>query len=404
MPCRQTVSNSTANPTSYDGRGGRRGCINPCHLLRFGELIRIIGVLLTVMLALGAESGVSHAAPSDETIAERVKTAVDDHIIPRLGALQSAMAELETAVNAHCNSPSASNQSDVRMHFGNAVEAWAAVEFLRFGPLVKDNRAQRISFWPDPRGIVRRQIRRLLAAKDPALSQEGALANQSVAVQGLTALQVLFRTTGVLAGAQAGEEDAAFACSLSGAIAANLTSIAKEVVADWSGTDGWRRRILSPGPSNEVYKNQIEAVSEIVRSLLTGFQIVRDREIVVLQAAAFADGKLSRLPYQRAGLAKRYLLAGVGSLCQLRSKLRLEEWAPADQPWIKGWLVQACRALINLSGDLEIPAKQEDLPGKLNKRQLRQLKFFANGMRQLVGRHIVPSAGLTIGFNELDGD
>ena len=37
-------------------------------------------------------------------------------------------------------------------------------------------------------------------------------------------------------------------------------------------------------------------------------------------------------------------------------------------------------------------------------RELRMVRFHVEGIRKLVGREIAPLAGLTIGFNELDGD
>jgi hypothetical protein len=35
---------------------------------------------------------------------------------------------------------------------------------------------------------------------------------------------------------------------------------------------------------------------------------------------------------------------------------------------------------------------------------LRFLRFHVEGIRKLIGRELAPRAGLTIGFNELDGD
>ena len=47
-------------------------------------------------------------------------------------------------------------------------------------------------------------------------------------------------------------------------------------------------------------------------------------------------------------------------------------------------------------------AQAKDNPDRA--RQLRMLRFHVEGIRKLTGRELAPLAGLTIGFNELDGD
>jgi predicted lipoprotein len=47
-------------------------------------------------------------------------------------------------------------------------------------------------------------------------------------------------------------------------------------------------------------------------------------------------------------------------------------------------------------------AEGQDPPER--ERKLRFLRFQVDGIRKLIGRKIAPVAGLTIGFNELDGD
>src|SRR3546814_13930813 len=48
----------------------------------------------------------------------------------------------------------------------NAMDAWTAVQHLRFGPSLLFLRYDRIEFWPDKRGVVRRHLSQLLSEQD----------------------------------------------------------------------------------------------------------------------------------------------------------------------------------------------------------------------------------------------
>ena len=47
-------------------------------------------------------------------------------------------------------------------------------------------------------------------------------------------------------------------------------------------------------------------------------------------------------------------------------------------------------------------SRAKDNPDRAH--ELRMVRFHVEGIRKLIGREIAPLAGLTIGFNELDGD
>src|SRR3546814_4200550 len=106
-------------------------------------------------------------------------------------------------------------------------------EFLRFGPLVAANRYERIYFWPDPRGITLRQVQGLLGQADGSMPDAAGLATQSVALQGLPALEyVLYGKAGLLAASEAqatdsgkaNAENKTRACAYATAVAGNPRS------------------------------------------------------------------------------------------------------------------------------------------------------------------------------------
>jgi len=74
---------------------------------------------------------------------------------------EQASARLAQNLHTWCVSPDAPGQNRVREDFVHTVESWAGIEFLRFGPLSEANRFERIFFWPDPRGVMLRQVQAL---------------------------------------------------------------------------------------------------------------------------------------------------------------------------------------------------------------------------------------------------
>src|SRR3546814_13295273 len=71
------------------------------------------------------------------------------------------------------------------------MDAWTAVQHLRFGPSLLFLRYDRIEFWPDKRGVVRRHLSQLLSEQDAEALQLRPFANGSVAVQGFPGLERL---------------------------------------------------------------------------------------------------------------------------------------------------------------------------------------------------------------------
>src|SRR3546814_15047315 len=91
---------------------------------------------------------------------------------------------------------------------------------LRFGPSLLFLRYDRIEFWPDKRGVVRRHLSQLLSGQDAEALQPRTFANGSVAVQGFPALERLLFDS---------DDDTwamPFGCDVVRAIGTNLKSIA----------------------------------------------------------------------------------------------------------------------------------------------------------------------------------
>lgn len=333
-----------------------------------------------------------------------VAAAIDQHINPSYAALQKDAQSLHDELAEWCASGGGSgpHRDAVHRSFRTVIGSWAAVSYLRFGPARKHSRQQRLAFFPDPRGVTARQLGAALKRKDPALLEPGALASQSAALQGLPALEALLFE-------RDGQEAATlepYPCSLALAVSANVVALSRELADEWTGDEGWRTLMTSPGPDNPVYKNDEEAASELVKALLTGLQIVRDQGFEAMLQAAEKGRTRMGLAFERSGHAREFLLKTTRSCAGLVDGLRLGDFVRATPAttWMDRWIKNALRNLqddieampMTVAGVSETPAKGPNL--------VRRGRFYSNGLRQIIGRQVAPTAGLTLGFNELDGD
>jgi predicted lipoprotein len=220
-------------------------------------------------------------------------------------------------------------------------------------------------------------------------------------VQGLTVLEALMTDNAHPLGAD--DEEGRYRCKLAVSVARNLAGIAHAVLGEWSGDDGWRSRMLHAGADSPTYRSAAEPPAEFARALITGLQLIQDREVTPLATAQETPGKPARLPFARSGLNARYVSAWVASLKELYGSLGLADAAPKDKAWIPKWIITAFgRLAVDAPAALKEDAGAKD--PRERERDLRMLRFHVEGIRKLVGRELAPAAGLTLGFNELDGD
>ena len=353
--------------------------------------------LIAAALAAWASAAAADASSPFPDLTARL---IDSYLIPRFSELDAATRALADDLEAGC----AGNKERLkaaRADFDRTVIAWGRMEFLRFGPMSQTGRPERFDFWPDPRGFTDRQLRLLITIRDPAALDPATLEKKSVAVQGLTVLEALMTDNAHPLGAD--DEEGRYRCKLAVSVAHNLAGISHAVLTEWSGDDGWRSRMLHAGAASPIYRSEAEPPAEFARALITGLQLIQDREVTPLVTAQATPDKPARLPFTRSGLSARYVVSGIASAQALYEALGIAGSAPKDKAWIPKWITTAFGRLA-----ADAPAALKEGAGakdpKERERDLRMLRFHVEGIRKLVGRELAPAAGLTLGFNELDGD
>jgi len=347
--------------------------------------------LLAAVLILAGLSA-AHAA---DGVGSRVSTAF---VAPTVEALSTASERLDADIAGLCAAPDEAALKTARAAFGIVVADWGRASVLRFGPLVSDNRFERLFFWPDPRGIALKQVQGLLAEKDPQ-AIAGGVSGKSAALQGLPALEfALFGT-----GAEALATGDTYRCEFASAIARNIAGLAADIRDGWSPDMPFAKSFATPAPDGEPYRSEAEVHGEIVKALSTALQFVRAAELLppLGEEAKKANGR--RAPFWRSRLTVPLISAQAAGVLDLLEAAGYEETLPEDSRYIAGSirfeLSNAVRVLGQVQADPEGAFSSEPDRGRFVFAELA-----LHHASELITRDLAAALGLTMGFNALDGD
>ena len=126
---------------------------------------------------------------ADELERKVMQSTLDGYVSPKYAQLAEAAVKLENSVEELCSAPGEDQLKAARANFRETVIAWSEIEWFRFGPIVRENRVERILFFPDRKGTGLRQVQSALAKEDQTVLELSSLQKKSVALQGLGALE-----------------------------------------------------------------------------------------------------------------------------------------------------------------------------------------------------------------------
>lgn len=327
---------------------------------------------------------------------------ISGFIEPATGDFASAASRLPATVEAVCSQNSAENRQAVKAAFSEAVDRFARIHFLRFGPLLEDDRLSRLSFLPDPRGIAQRQIRKIYAARDESVLSAASLRDKSVAVQSLTAFELIAfdKSANLVLGAEGVDHD--FTCRYAQAIAENAAEIAADVAADWADPEGYRQLLLTGGEDNVRYQSAKEAFETVYNSFTTALTIVKDQDLLPAIGSAAEKAKPRRFPYSRSGNSVTYMSAELDGLRAAVFSMSLKDLMSADDQWTLDTLGFEFRNAEGYLAKLTPPLRTtfgED--GSYNMASALVINIEAiQSLLQGIGGAL----DLSGGFNALDGD
>ncbi len=365
---------------------------------------RLLKNLIVVLAGFYSCSVPIPASALDEAGAQRiVESAVDGYILPSLEDFRQEAVRLNSDTARFCQTRTAEAFDRLRLQFKPLAESYARISFLTFGPLLDENRFERLAYWPDRKGIGLRQVQKILADGDKTVISVASLQNKSVAVQGLLALEFLLfgsPSEQLLAGP---DEQTDFLCGYAQAISSNIQDISRALSDDWNGPDGFAALLKAPSEQNAAYRNEKEAAAEILAALATGTQTVRRRMVDDVIGSEPGRAKPKRALFWRSGNALPVLTARSDGLHDYYRALNLADFLGEETAWIDGSVNfefrNAKRAIGSLSPDGYLRLKDPGIHAKFV-----YLGIVLDGLNDLVAGHIFDALSLTAGFNALDGD
>ncbi|MCB9993214.1 MAG: hypothetical protein H6873_06115 [Hyphomicrobiaceae bacterium] len=316
-----------------------------------------------------------------------------DRLAAEAGLMQQTMTSL-------CAAPDAAGLDRARTQFGALVDAWSRIEFVRFGPILTDNRLERILFFPDPRGLGLRQVQAILSGEDETATSLESLRAKSVATQGLTSLEyVLFGDAGDTLTTANGD----FACRYAKTIAAAIVATAGEVLADWEAPDSLASELEDPEDDNADFRSPREVLNEFIGVMVHGLENIRDARLSMLVSET-GDVNPRIALFYRSGLTMRALTADVAGLRTMLLTSGIESLMPEDQRWEVGSVDFEMQNFLRTAGEIaDLPldqvARDDDGQGKV-----RYLVIVTNSLQRLVVEQLAAELGLAAGFSALDGD
>lgn len=354
-------------------------------------------LLLVLVLALSAMPVAAAEKPTAEQV---VSLAITEAIRPGFAHYAETTTALQGDIGGLCGAPSETGLGTVRDAFKATVTAWSRIELYRLGPLMTENRYDKILFWPDRKGIALKQVQAILAAPDLDAADPTKLASKSVAVQGLGALEFLLFGTGA---EQLATPEGDFRCHYALAISTLLSGTAAQLSAEWSDPEGISKRLLAPSASDADYRSFREVAEALTGLMAHGTEAIRDQRLLPFLGSNGAAPKPKSALFWRSGMTVPSIIANFEGLQALLEKSRIAEATSEDQLWVGNSAAfefgNAARA-----GKVVTEPIEQALADPRQKKALDYLVIVTQSLDTILGENLAAALGLSVGFSSLDGD
>lgn len=310
------------------------------------------------------------AAPAQATDYKAIAAgAARGHILPAYERLSRATAAFAAETGKGC-----ADVAGLRRSYAAAVLAWQGAQHLRFGPADWFDRAARFALWPDTRNVVGRQLAEILAKRElPDFK------TASIAVQGLTALErVLWDDNGrKLADA--------FACRWTGAVAAHLAAMARDIESDWR-----EDRFFATRPP-------VESARDVFKALHLAVELVADHKLARPLGPNAANARPRLAEHWRSHLSGPAVATNLDAAVDIFASI-----APfVTDTRLAEDIARRLDAARDRAKPLDLDAGWANLairPG------IETLRKDLLALKEILGTRLAADLDLPLGFNGLDGD
>ena len=357
--------------------------------------------LTAVFPAVAQEgSALSPRVVNEAAVPAVMAKAVDDFIIPGYRNLTEKTAAATQATAKLCAAPSQATVDGARVAFSEMVGAWSAIEVVRLGPALEQNRFERCLFYPDRKSTGLKQVQAIVSKHDESATDEAKLKGKSVAAQGLGALEYVLYGTGA---DSLLNKDGDFRCRYGLAITKNLDTIANEFLAAWQKPDGIQAAWKHPGPDNPEFRDNREAATELLGILVHGVETVKDQRLKPFYESKDDKGHPKLAIYWRSGNTMPSIAANVRGLKTLFDVADMQSLLPEDSRSVAGSADFVFKSVIGMAGNIDGPIDQA-LEDKDKRAKLAFLSLNTNDLLDRLNKDFGGAIGLGAGFSFADGD
>lgn len=361
---------------------------------------------LALVLIFGS-AGSLRAEPTPDDYRKLNMALIERHVVPRYKALATATAAMSGNAEAFCKAPDAAGLASFKAAFLKSVDAWQAIQHVRFGPVDLFMRSMRMAFWPDPRDTAGRQLEQVLAKRDKTAIDPKGFADHSVAVQGFPALERLLYDDGADKALLARDDSGAFRCGFARAVGQNLKTVAADLVREW--TEGGKpfAKLIADGNADP-YRTPKEATLELFKSLHTAVELVADHK---LKKPLGPVAKRAR-PKLAESWRSKHSLANVRANLAAAEAMYLGEGEDGFSAFVKNvagkkelddLLRRAFAQARETAASIEVPLS-EAIIVQGERPKVEQLQAEAAALKAILAKDLTAALGIPLGFNALDGD
>jgi predicted lipoprotein len=356
-------------------------------------------ILRNSLLVLAAVPAAKKPDPKAAQAGRIALAVTEQFVIPTYRALVAATAAQDSAWKQFAAKRDAGDFASLRTAYNSVADAWAKAQLIKTGPVTLFLRYDRFAYWPEARNATQRALDQLLTSKDPKDLTAESLAHDSVAGQGLTALErLLYDGDGPEKLLKAPGTEGAWRTQVGAAIAHNLATIAAEVLADWTAPNGVRAAIAADKGWKNLFADAPEAARLLLTDLVAGFKLMHDVKLLPVLGANAGVAKPKSAEAWRSGRTSRDLKLNLVAAKEWEAAFATNATA-AHRAKLDSLFANAIRGIDAMPADMGEAAADPKRRGRVE-----AARVAIKAVQTEIAATLPGDVGVTLGFNSLDGD
>ena len=358
--------------------------------------MKTVGYILALICATCWAPHAS-AEISDSQYQAFVSEAIEAHARPRFEELGRRTEALYVHTRTACADSEDLNQNEIHQAFTETVRAWSSAHHLRWGPARQEYRHERFAFGADPANYVARQLGRIIQAGDPALLDAEKLKAKSIAIQGLTAFELLLVTP------PATEETRSYHCSLAEIISLNLRNMAAEMVAGWRAEADYVALLNSPDPEHLFISTDREAAMEFYKPMAGGIRFLIDIDLKDPMQNGIKTSRPHHAAYWRTQNSNIAIKAKLTALNAVFTETGFSDNLRTEDVELYTQMSKRFAAAHTAFDQLTLPMA-EAVKDPEQRKHIQDTIEDLDALWSLIVYDMARIYGFKVGFNEFDGD